>query len=337
MHQGIMKNKFQAPVYSAEPYNPHGQWDVETEMFRTRKKEFDGLQPKSSFSADGSDYQSNHKDANHGLADQQGSSSPQLRQIRTDSTYSRDHIPVNVETQDLGTATIVDYGKPRNSNSQCRPFNTSTQQKNYIQSAGQFRRTGYSYVRNSRSRPFDTSTSQKEKHFQNASQFRAPSNSGVPNHQSKPFKPLQKGSSNVCLPERGLPQEEIFGWSPQGQILNSCWDEDVYANKIDNGSTPPRTTAINAKASKEQAEKGLGVIYDKVLIIDNASIADAVVSKLTNEYKHLVHACDTEVFFLLELCVTVLNIGCWVNGIIQFCLLTRFELISFIFSFVLGC
>lgn len=318
MHQGIVKNELQVSVPSMRYCTPLAKWEEETETIKTGKKEFYGLRPKSSFSADGSDYQSNHKNAHHGFADQWGSGSPQLRLVRTDSTYSGDHIPVNAETQDLGTAIISDCEKPRNSNSQCRPFNRSTQQKNYVQSAGQFRRPGYSYNRNSQSRPFDTSTSQKVKHFQNAGQFRAPGNSGVPNRQPKPFKPLQNGSSNVYLPGRGL-SEEIICWSPQRQFLNSeDWHEDVDETEIDSGSTPSKTTGIVAKASKEQAEKGLRVIYDKVLIIDNASIADAVVSKLTNEYKHLVHACDTEVFLLLELHVTVLTIGYWVNGIIQF-------------------
>lgn len=38
----------------------------------------------------------------------------------------------------------------------------------------------------------------------------------------------------------------------------------------------------------------LNRIYDKVLVVDNISIAKKLVEKLTNEYKHLVHACDTE-------------------------------------------
>nr|XP_043640219.1 DNA polymerase I B, chloroplastic/mitochondrial isoform X2 [Erigeron canadensis] len=36
-------------------------------------------------------------------------------------------------------------------------------------------------------------------------------------------------------------------------------------------------------------------IYDKVLVVDNISIAKEVVKKLTTQYRHLVHACDTEV------------------------------------------
>ncbi|CAK9150260.1 unnamed protein product [Ilex paraguariensis] len=39
----------------------------------------------------------------------------------------------------------------------------------------------------------------------------------------------------------------------------------------------------------------LGRIYDKVLVVDNISTAKEIVSMLTNQYRHLVHACDTEV------------------------------------------
>ncbi|KNA03945.1 hypothetical protein SOVF_204340, partial [Spinacia oleracea] len=36
-------------------------------------------------------------------------------------------------------------------------------------------------------------------------------------------------------------------------------------------------------------------IFDKVLVVDNVTVARKVVHKLTHEYKHHVHACDTEV------------------------------------------
>lgn len=39
----------------------------------------------------------------------------------------------------------------------------------------------------------------------------------------------------------------------------------------------------------------LGAMYEKVHIVDNLSAAKEVVGKLTSQYKHLVHACDTEV------------------------------------------
>ncbi|KAL4619141.1 hypothetical protein ACB092_06G058600 [Castanea dentata] len=41
--------------------------------------------------------------------------------------------------------------------------------------------------------------------------------------------------------------------------------------------------------------KRLTSIYDSVLLVDNITIAKEVVGMLTNKYRHLVHACDTEV------------------------------------------
>ncbi|KAF3960617.1 hypothetical protein CMV_014685 [Castanea mollissima] len=41
--------------------------------------------------------------------------------------------------------------------------------------------------------------------------------------------------------------------------------------------------------------KRLTSIYDSVLRVDNITIAKEVVGMLTNKYRHLVHACDTEV------------------------------------------
>lgn len=38
----------------------------------------------------------------------------------------------------------------------------------------------------------------------------------------------------------------------------------------------------------------LNCIYDKVLVVDNISVAKELVRMLTTQYRHLVHACDTE-------------------------------------------
>ncbi|XWS27872.1 hypothetical protein CRYUN_Cryun25bG0017100 [Craigia yunnanensis] len=47
--------------------------------------------------------------------------------------------------------------------------------------------------------------------------------------------------------------------------------------------------------SQEDIPKQLARIYDQVLVVDNISVAKEVVLMLTTQYKHLVHACDTEV------------------------------------------
>ncbi|KAF8391518.1 hypothetical protein HHK36_023823 [Tetracentron sinense] len=44
-----------------------------------------------------------------------------------------------------------------------------------------------------------------------------------------------------------------------------------------------------------ELRKRLSCIYDKVLIVADISVAKGIVSKLMKQYRHLVHACDTEV------------------------------------------
>ncbi|CAI0437155.1 unnamed protein product [Linum tenue] len=51
----------------------------------------------------------------------------------------------------------------------------------------------------------------------------------------------------------------------------------------------------NAKEWQADIRKRLTSISSNVLVVDNVSLAKAVVSKLTGQYRHHVHACDTEV------------------------------------------
>lgn len=47
--------------------------------------------------------------------------------------------------------------------------------------------------------------------------------------------------------------------------------------------------------SEQRLRMKLCSIFDKVLVVDNVTVARKVVHMLTNQYRHLVHACDTEV------------------------------------------
>ncbi|KAJ6744467.1 hypothetical protein OIU79_030740 [Salix purpurea] len=58
------------------------------------------------------------------------------------------------------------------------------------------------------------------------------------------------------------------------------------------GSTDKAQT--NGKPHKPGIHERLTNIYERVLVVDNVSMAREVVSKLTNQYRHLIHACDTE-------------------------------------------
>ncbi|KAL8098614.1 DNA polymerase I A, chloroplastic/mitochondrial-like [Apium graveolens] len=51
----------------------------------------------------------------------------------------------------------------------------------------------------------------------------------------------------------------------------------------------------SAKRTNVHLREKLNRIYDKVLVVDNIVVAKEIVEKLTNQYRHLVHACDTEV------------------------------------------
>ncbi|VFQ68579.1 unnamed protein product [Cuscuta campestris] len=58
---------------------------------------------------------------------------------------------------------------------------------------------------------------------------------------------------------------------------------------------PANSTAKEKSTAKANLRERLESIYEKVLIVNNISLAKEVVCKLTNEYRDLVHACDTEV------------------------------------------
>ncbi|ERN19576.1 DNA polymerase I A, chloroplastic [Amborella trichopoda] len=85
--------------------------------------------------------------------------------------------------------------------------------------------------------------------------------------------------------------EEISDDAMAEEILNG---QAVNSESIDTFVEKVTTKTESNNAQAEQRKKLL-CLYDKVLIVDNLSVAKSVVSKLTKEYRHLVHACDTEV------------------------------------------
>ncbi|XP_024977125.1 DNA polymerase I B, chloroplastic/mitochondrial isoform X2 [Cynara cardunculus var. scolymus] len=89
--------------------------------------------------------------------------------------------------------------------------------------------------------------------------------------------------------------------------VNGVHRMDSQSEKRSAGRTDKSSAAANADALKEtyivpldsknstHLRKRLMSIYEKVLVVDNISLAKEVVRKLTTQYRHLVHACDTEV------------------------------------------
>ncbi|XP_010060415.2 DNA polymerase I A, chloroplastic/mitochondrial [Eucalyptus grandis] len=99
---------------------------------------------------------------------------------------------------------------------------------------------------------------------------------------SHQFSPLPKLRENFG--EKNLEVSEING----EKCLDAATVDATYSKIKEVKSVD--TTDVN-----EERKVKLRSIYGKVLIVNNKSIAKEVVRKLTNQYKHLVHACDTEV------------------------------------------
>lgn len=66
---------------------------------------------------------------------------------------------------------------------------------------------------------------------------------------------------------------------------------------------PLNGTSIDKSRGSDQLHlrERLARVYEKVLVVDNISMARETVSMLTNQYRHRIYACDTEACLVLEL------------------------------------
>ncbi|KAG8639707.1 DNA polymerase I A, chloroplastic/mitochondrial [Manihot esculenta] len=80
--------------------------------------------------------------------------------------------------------------------------------------------------------------------------------------------------------------------------------EHVGAGLIDGKQTNAKLLVVsdaekpsNAKQASclPDIKKRLASVYGKIMVVNNVSVADEVVYKLMHQYRHFVHACDTEV------------------------------------------
>ncbi|XP_031403641.1 DNA polymerase I B, chloroplastic/mitochondrial-like [Punica granatum] len=94
--------------------------------------------------------------------------------------------------------------------------------------------------------------------------------------------PKKSSQHNVVVPS----PERLVGTSVL--VSEPFEDEAVVAFGVD---------AAKDKASNtsEDVRKKLRGIYEEVIVVDNISMAREIVQKLTHQYRHLIHACDTEV------------------------------------------
>lgn len=141
------------------------------------------------------------------------------------------------------------------------------------------------------------------------------------------YKPLSKGSllngqlSSKIMEAKLEKANKLWEGNPSNQIRDSVNGTDTKVvtvkakSVIQEQATNKReknaiksvaTDFVNGTETKIVSDEGtglvqitlrerLGAMYEKVHIVDNLSAAKEVVSKLTSQYKHLVHACDTEV------------------------------------------
>ncbi|CAN1172171.1 DNA polymerase I A, chloroplastic/mitochondrial [Linum perenne] len=127
---------------------------------------------------------------------------------------------------------------------------------------------------------------------------------------SKSFKPLahdanrsatqrlDSSTSNtvqeIAKPNGSLPSEVVR--HPEGS--NFVEIKSKGSSYTPNGkvaAVADTAEPANAKEFQTDIRNRLISISNNVLVVDNVSTAKAVVSKLTHQYKHHVHACDTEV------------------------------------------
>ncbi|KAH9803498.1 hypothetical protein KPL71_001787 [Citrus sinensis] len=91
--------------------------------------------------------------------------------------------------------------------------------------------------------------------------------------------------------------EDGSSYSPPPKLVSS-----KRSNQKNPKNDAAEGTGQNKKASENENSEKLEILcsklasfYSNVMVVDNVSAAKKVVWMLTNKYKHLVHACDTEV------------------------------------------
>lgn len=87
--------------------------------------------------------------------------------------------------------------------------------------------------------------------------------------------------------------------SKSGKIVEATRKTDSEAN-TDAASVVINKDLAKPEVSQPNIHSRLTSIYSKVLVVNSISVAKKIVQMLTGQYRHLVHACDTEVCNLLQ-------------------------------------
>ncbi|XP_022716927.1 DNA polymerase I A, chloroplastic/mitochondrial isoform X2 [Durio zibethinus] len=123
-----------------------------------------------------------------------------------------------------------------------------------------------------------------------------------------PTRSKQISSANNISANKINGSKQLKGSTETEALSNGLLQGAVLDDNQDTGHMDPNVTRRdqadeNRVASNEETHvvfredihKQLAGIYDQVLVVDNISVAKEVVLMLTTQYRHLVHACDTEV------------------------------------------
>lgn len=86
--------------------------------------------------------------------------------------------------------------------------------------------------------------------------------------------------------------------NPNG--LESGKITEVRRKTDSEGSVARSGNVAGTEVTQPNIHARLTSIYSKVLVVNSISAAKKVVQMLTDQYRHLVHACDTEVCYLLQ-------------------------------------
>jgi hypothetical protein len=102
---------------------------------------------------------------------------------------------------------------------------------------------------------------------------------------------------NLDQSRHGLCSTDYLRKVAQPSVSTSCNLEEIKETSSGLTYGLVKTSTSNEAYYQPDLHERLNSIYDSVLIVDNLTIAKEVVRMLTNKYRHLVHACGTEVLF----------------------------------------
>lgn len=134
--------------------------------------------------------------------------------------------------------------------------------------------------------------------------FYDPTNSQASGAQQKPSSQQQKYDAGDKSERKRLSSSDISPKKLQPNELQSenhseqknAVDQKIAMNvDVEPGTSERTIVPLEQGSDQAHIRYRLNRIYDKVLVVDNVSLAKEVVGKLVNQYRNLVHACDTEV------------------------------------------